>query len=206
MHMRDTVYFLVFDGYADWQAALALCEIARPGDWRLRTVGFSTRPVTSMGGLQVRPELSLGEIEPAAAAMAILPGGSYWERGEEDLALAAARRLHGAGAVLATIGSATLVPARAGLLGGRRHADAEPGYLARHAPDYRGQAWCDASALAHGDGGLITASAVGGIEFAREVIRALDLYDAGDAALWYRLHRHGQPLPWQAAAPASAAA
>ena len=25
--MRDTVYFLVFDGYADWQAALALCEL-----------------------------------------------------------------------------------------------------------------------------------------------------------------------------------
>lgn len=28
--MRDTVYFLVFDSFADWQAALAVCEIRRP--------------------------------------------------------------------------------------------------------------------------------------------------------------------------------
>jgi hypothetical protein len=34
--MRDTVYFLTFEGFADWQAALALCEIRRPGDWRCR--------------------------------------------------------------------------------------------------------------------------------------------------------------------------
>ena len=49
--MRDTVYFLVFEGFADWQAALALCEIRRPGDWHVQTVGFSSAAVVSMGGL-----------------------------------------------------------------------------------------------------------------------------------------------------------
>ena len=49
--MRDTVYFLAFEGFADWQAALALCEIRRPGEWQLRTVGFSMQPVVSSNGV-----------------------------------------------------------------------------------------------------------------------------------------------------------
>ena len=75
--MRDTVYFLVFDGFADWEAALALCEIRRPGDWRIVTVGFSTRPVTSMGGLSIRPELTLDRLDLSRAALLILPGGHH---------------------------------------------------------------------------------------------------------------------------------
>jgi hypothetical protein len=46
--MRDTIYCLVFDGFADWQAALALCEIRRPGDWQVRAVGFSTAPAAGV--------------------------------------------------------------------------------------------------------------------------------------------------------------
>ena len=68
--MRDTVYFLVFDGFADWQAALALCEIRRPGDWQVQTVGFSRAPVVSMGGLAVQPDLSLDELDLAARGAA----------------------------------------------------------------------------------------------------------------------------------------
>src|SRR3954467_9368976 len=49
--MRNIVYFFVFDGFADWEAALALCEIRRPGDFRVRTVALERRPVQSMGGL-----------------------------------------------------------------------------------------------------------------------------------------------------------
>lgn len=35
--MRDTVCFLICEGFDDWQAALALCEIRRPGDRRVIT-------------------------------------------------------------------------------------------------------------------------------------------------------------------------
>ncbi|CAM5625888.1 DJ-1/PfpI family protein [Rhodanobacter lindaniclasticus] len=83
--MRDTVYFLVFDGFADWQAALALCEIRRPGDWEVRTVGFSRATVTSMGGLAVKPDLALEQIELARAALLIVPGGHLWLRGEDGV-------------------------------------------------------------------------------------------------------------------------
>jgi len=98
--MRDTVYFVVFDGFADWQAALALCEIRRPGDWEVRTVGFSRAMVTSMGGLAVKPDLALEEVELARAALLIVPGGHLWLRDEGHAVDAIVRRVQGRGAAV----------------------------------------------------------------------------------------------------------
>src|SRR3982750_4948320 len=96
--MRNTVYFFVFDGYADWEAALALCEIRRPGEFRVRTVALDRRPVQSMGGLTVVPDFALDEIDSECACLMILPGGTLLERGEIEPLSAALRRLHRGGA------------------------------------------------------------------------------------------------------------
>jgi putative intracellular protease/amidase len=196
--MRDTVYMLVFDGFADWQTALALYEVHRPGDWQVRTVGFSSRPVLSIGGLQVQPDLTVDQLDPLRAALLIVPGGHRWERGEDAAATIAARRMHIAGAVVAAIGSGTRVLAGAGLLGHGRHAGDD--CFDRQRPSYAGAEHYDARALAVCNGGIISARAVGGVEFAREVIRALDLYNASDREYWYRWFKHALPPPWLAPA------
>ncbi|MBA2076912.1 DJ-1/PfpI family protein [Rhodanobacter sp. PCA2] len=203
--MRDTVYFLVFDGYADWQAALALCEIRRPGDWQVRVAGFSTAPVVSMGGVTVQPELSLAQLDLARAALLILPGGHLWTRGGGLAAVAAARRVHAAGAPVAAIDGGVLALARAGLLDQCRHTANHPGHIDAHVPDYRGAEQYDGSVLAVSDGGTLTASEFGSVEFAREVIRTLDLYNASDREHWFRLYKHALPPPWLARATAVAA-
>ena len=194
--MRDTVYFLVFDGFADWQAALALCEIRRPGDWQIRTVGFSRAPVTSMGGLTVQPALALAQLDFQCAALLIVPGGHLWQRGEGEPAVAAIRQLHAAGAPVAAIDSGVLALARAGLLDDCRHTGNWPGQIASQVPGYAGDGQYDASVLAVSDGGTITASHLGSVEFAREVIHTLDLYSPSDREHWYRLFKHAQLPPW----------
>ncbi|MDE1895186.1 MAG: DJ-1/PfpI family protein [Xanthomonadaceae bacterium] len=193
--MRDTVYFLVFDGFADWQAALALCEIRRPGDWVVRTVGFSAAAVTSMGGLCVRPEIVLDQLDAARAALLIVPGGHLWQRGEGDPAVAMIGRVHAAGAPVAGIDSGVLALARAGLLDHCRHTGNWPGQLAQ-VPAYAGADQYDAGVLAVSDAGVISASHLGCVEFAREVIRTLDLYGPADREDWYRLFKHAQLPPW----------
>ena len=203
--MRDTVYFLVFDGFADWQAALALCEIRRPGDWRVQTVGFSPAPVISMGGLAVRPDLTLAQLDGSAAALLIVPGGHLWQRGAGAAAVAAIRHLHDAGAVIAGIDSGVLALARAGLLDRCRHTGNWPGQIAGSVPGYAGAEQYDASVLAVNDGGVISASHLGSVEFAREVIRMLDLYSASDREHWYRLFKHAQLPPWCVGETATAA-
>ena len=198
--MRNIVYFFVFDGFADWEAALALCEIRRPGDYRLRTVGLDRRPVRSMGGLTVLPDVSLDEIDGDRAVLMILPGGTSWERGEIEPVSAVLRRLHAGGATVGALCSGVVALAYAGLLDTRRHAGNYAGHIETYVPDYAGAAHYDADVLAVTDDGVITAGGVGTVEFAREVIRALDLYDERDSATWYRLFKHGVPPPWLAPA------
>jgi putative intracellular protease/amidase len=204
--MRDTVYFLAFDGYADWHAAHALCEIRRPGDWQLKTVGFSLQPVLSMAGLRVVPELTLDQLEVKRAALLVVPGGYLWEHGHGEEAVEAARRVHDAGATVAAVDSGVLVLARAGLLDACRHTSSWPGHIGTHVPGYAGADQYDAQALAVSDSGVITASQLGSVEFAREVIRTLDLYNPSDREHWFRLFKHALPPPWCAGDAATAVA
>jgi putative intracellular protease/amidase len=198
--MRDTVYVLVFDGFADWQAALALCEVRRPGDWQVRTLGFSRAPVVSMGGLTVQPDGALTELAPDRAVLLIVPGGHLWLRGEGAMAVERLREAHAAGATVAGIDTGVVPLARAGLLDGVRHTGNWAGQLDT-VPGYAGEDQYDAEVLAANDGGVITASHLGSVEFAREVIRTLDLYSPADREDWFRLFKHAQLPSWCVGAP-----
>ena len=204
--MRDMVYFLAFDGFADWHAAHALCEIRRPGEWQLKTVGFSLQPLLSMGGLRVVPELTLDRLDLQRTAMLIVPGGYLWEHGHGEEAVEAVRRVHAAGAPVAAVDSGVLVLARAGLLDACRHTGSWPGHIGAHVLGYAGADQFDPNVLAVSDGGTITASQLGSVEFAREVIRTLDLYNPSDREHWFRLFKHALPPPWCAGDAATAVA
>lgn len=194
--MRDTVYVLVFDGFADWQVALALAEVRRPGDWDVRTIGFTREPVTSMSGWQVLPDLGVDQLDPHTAALLMLPGGHLWLPKHIGRVAQLARGIYDAGAPVAAIGEGVLALARAGLVDHCRHTGNWPGQLAREVPTYTGHEQYDAHVLAVSDGGVITANYLGSIEFAREVIHTLDLYSASDREHWFRLFKHAVPPPW----------
>lgn len=194
--MRDTVYVLVFEGFADWQVALALSEIRRPGDWEVYTVGFTREPVTSNSGLRVLPDCSLEQLDYEAVALLIIAGGHLWFRAQIDALTHSVRRVHEGGAPVAAIDEGVLALARAGLLDNCRHTANGVGLLSREVPHYTGHEQYDANVLAVSDGGVITASHLGSVEFAREIIHTLDLYSASDRHHWYRLFKHAIAPPW----------
>jgi len=172
----------------------------------LKTVGFSLQPLLSMGGLRVVPELTLDRLDLQRTAMLIVPGGYLWEHGHGEEAVEAVRRVHAAGAPVAAVDSGVLVLARAGLLDACRHTGSWPGHIGAHVPGYAGADQFDPTVLAVSDGGTITASQLGSVEFAREVIRTLDLYNPSDREHWFRLFKHALPPPWCAGDAATAVA
>lgn len=194
--MRNTVYVAVFEGFADWQVALALSEIRRPGDWQVRTAGFTGGPVISMSGLQVVPDIRLDRLDLEAAALLVLPGGHLWLPHEIEQITHAARCVHEAGAPVAAIDQGVLAVARAGLIDRCRHTGNWIGQISREVPAYQGHEQYDGHVLAVSDGGVITASHLGSVEFAREIIHTLDLYSSSDRDYWYRLFKHAIPPPW----------
>jgi putative intracellular protease/amidase len=184
------VYVLMFDGLADWEVPLALCEIRNSGKFEVVTVGFTDAPVTTMGGLKVTPDISLAAVNPDDAAMLILPGGELWEAGSPEGVPELLEAFEAGGVPVAAICGATLEVARAGLTKGRRHTSSDKSYLEAAVPEYEGGALYSTD-LAVTDGTLITASGVGSFEFAREITRYLGVYTDEQASRWFDLYKHG---------------
>lgn len=184
------VYVLVFDGLADWEAPLALCEIRNSGKYEVVTVGFTDAAVTTMAGLKLVPDIALAEVKPDDAAMLILPGGEMWEAGSPEGVGALLKRFQAGGVPIAAICGATLEVVRAGLTKGRRHTSSDKGYLEAVVPEYSdGARYVDELAVT--DDTLITASGVGSVEFAREITRYLGIYTEEQSGRWFELYKHG---------------
>src|SRR5438477_12614502 len=113
------VYSLAVPGFADWEAARALAQPRRHGQYDVQVMSFPREPVQSMGGLTVQPTAALAEVDPADVAVFILPGGDRWEQQAVERALVEALKTLEARAVpVAAICAATTVVAREGLVGG----------------------------------------------------------------------------------------
>src|SRR5687767_7628160 len=115
--MAAAVHVLVFEGFADWEPAIALAELRRSGSVEVVSVGFDDWPVTSMGGLRVIPDRELADVAPADVRLFVLPGGAMWEedRYPREALEALLRRLAAARVPIAAICGATVALARAGL-------------------------------------------------------------------------------------------
>ncbi|HVF86932.1 MAG TPA: type 1 glutamine amidotransferase family protein [Pyrinomonadaceae bacterium] len=188
--MRRKSYVLVFDGLADWEPAHALCEICKSGKYDVVAVGFSDDPVTTMGGLRVLPDITLDAVNPADAAIFIMPGGDMWEQKSNEEVISVLRQLHSAGVPIAAICGATLEVARAKLTRNVRHTSNAKVYLKELVGGYGDEEFY-VDELAVSDNNIITASGLGGVEFGREIIRQLDIYSEADTKVWFEMFKHG---------------
>ena len=189
---KKRVYLFAQSGFADWEPAHALAELRRHGKFEVRVVGLSSDPVQSMGGLCIRPDMTIGEVDPADVAVLIVPGGDSWEREVPDTAvLDLLVKLDQLGVPIAAICAATTVIARAGLLRGRKHTSNSLEYLKHHVSAYVEDAnYVDAPAVR--DCGLVTASGLADVEFAREVMAELGVLNDELRGQWTALFRSGR--------------
>lgn len=208
MGQQPTVHVAVYDTLADWEigyvtAYLRNTDAQRPPrtGFAVRTVGITTDPVVTMGGLRITPDLALDALKPEDSALLILAGASTWDSGDDNAPFArAARAFLDAGVPVAAICGATAGLAAEGLLDDRDHTSGAAGYLA--ATGYRGgDRYREAAAVS--DRGLITAGPTEPIAFAREIFAQLDAYEPEVLDAWYRLFAHSDASAFGVLAAAS---
>src|SRR5215471_15570475 len=186
------VHLLVVPGFADWEPAHAVAELRRHGHYRVEVVGLGADPVQSMGGITVLPTRTVTAVDPGDVAVFILPGGDRWESQplESDLTTLLLH-LDSRRVPIAAICAATTVVARTGLIRGRRHTSNGLSYLRKQVPDYTDEAsYVDMPAVR--DQGLITASGLGAVEFATEIMSELSVLSPEERTLWNQLFRSGR--------------
>ncbi|MFC9790895.1 DJ-1/PfpI family protein [Rhodococcus sp. NPDC127528] len=194
--MTETVHVAAYDTLADWEMGYATAHINNPlwhktpGRFATATVGASTAPITTMGGMKVLPDLALADLDPRDSAMLILPGNEIWHTEQFVPWTDKAREFLAAGVPVAAICGSTGGLALAGLLDDRAHTSNAAEFLA--GTGYAGgERYRDEPAV--DDRGLITASGTAPVEFARAILARLEVFEPSVLESWFKLYRNQDP-------------
>lgn len=193
--MNNMVYLYVFDTMSDWEIGYLTAELNsgryfRKGldPFKIVTVGIEKKPIITMGGLKIQPDIKLDECEIDSTAALILPGGNSWTEKIHEPILRIAERCLKEGILVAAICGATMGLAQTGLLNSRWHTSNDLEYLKLICPAYKGEMYYKMESVVS-DGNLITASGIAPLEFAVHILKSLDVFSSKTLDAWYNLNK-----------------
>lgn len=191
-------YVYLLDTMADWELGYVMAELNSGRFFKnqgeripVKTIGATKLPITTMGGMQVTPTATIAEVTAATSAVLLLPGADTWQEPQHRPIIEKASELLESGATVAAICGATSAIAQVGLLDKRPHTSNGLAYLKMVCPNYQGAAFYQTE-KAVADGNLITASAAGGLLFARHVLARLDVFSSETLEAWYQYYQTGE--------------
>ena len=192
--MTKIAYLYVLDTMADWESGFLIAELNTGRAFRkdaekytVKTVGLTKEPIVTMGGMHIIPDISIDELTTDNTGVLILPGGDTWLESIHDPLISKVKDFLDAGILVAAICGATMGLAKAGLLDKRTHTSNDLEFLKSVCPNYAGETFYRNEPAVTGEN-VITATGIAPLEFAREVLRELDVLSAETLEAWYNLY------------------
>lgn len=193
------IYVYVLDTLADWELGYVTSELNsgrffKEGAKRilLKTVSYSKKPITTMGGLTIVPDCLINDIVMDETSILLLPGADTWNDPKHGAIIEKASDLLSLGATVCAICGATTALANWGLLDHRPHTSNGPGFLEMVCPSYKGHNfYIDKPSVV--DNNLITASSTGGLLWAKQIIERLGVFQPNTLEAWYNYFSTGEP-------------
>lgn len=193
------VYLYVFNTMSDWEYGHLIAELnsgryfkKELAPLKVVTVGANNEIITTMGGLSIKPDISLDECTLESNDLLVLPGGTTWGESIHHPILKKIGEALKLGTIVAAICGATEGLANFGYLDSRKHTSNDLEYIKMVCPNYKGEqlykmepAVCDEN--------LITASGVAPLEFAMEVLEKIDVFAPDTLHSWYNLNKTYKP-------------
>ncbi|UAT29070.1 glutamine amidotransferase [Bacillus badius] len=192
-------YLYVFHTMSDWEYGYLIAELNsgryfKQGRAPLKvvTVGTTKESIMTMGGVNIKPDISLDECTFESEDLIILPGGNTWREEIHQPILKTIGAALKLGTVVAAICGATEGLATMGYLDSRKHTSNSLEYIKMVCPDYKGERFYEMGP-AVSDKNLVTASGVAPLEFAMEVLKKLDVFAPDTLHSWYSLNKTHRP-------------
>lgn len=197
--MKKTILFVILQQYADWEAAYISSAVSMlgQGKYEIKTVSLSKDAVLSIGGFKVLPNYDIASVPDDYEAL-ILIGGMTWRSENTQPVKELAKDCFQKGKLLGGICDASAFLGTAGILNDVVHTSNDLNDLKRWAGSaYTGEAkYIPKQAVS--DKNIITANGTAPMEFAKEILSALNVADKDKIAEWYNFHKLGYytaPLP-----------
>ncbi|MGG4110285.1 type 1 glutamine amidotransferase family protein [Bacillus subtilis] len=194
------VYLYVFHTMSDWEYGYLIAEL-NSGRYfkqdapslKVVTVGANKEMITTLGGLSIKPDISLDECTLESQDLIILPGGNTWGEVIHQPILKKVGDALKLGTTIAAICGATLGLANEGYLDSRKHTSNDLEYMKMVCPNYKGETLYE-NGPAVSDENLVTASGIAPLEFAVEVLKKLDVFAPDTLRSWYKLNKTQKPV------------
>lgn len=192
-------YLYVFHTMSDWEYGYLIAEL-NSGRYfkndlaplKVVTVGATKEMITTMGGLNIKPDISLDECTLESKDLIILPGGTTWGEDIHQPILKKVGEALKLGTIVAAICGATEGLANIGYLDSRKHTSNNLEYMKMVCPNYKGEEFYERGP-AVSDENLVTASGIAPLEFTTEVLKILDVFAPDTLHSWYNLHKTHRP-------------
>lgn len=193
------VYLYAFNTMSDWEYGYLIAEL-NSGRYfkkdlaplKVITVGVNKEMVTTMGGLSIKPDISLEECTFESKDLLILPGGTTWSEAIHEPIVKRIGQSLKLGTIVAAICGATEGLANMGYLDHRKHTSNNLEYTKMVCPNYKGEKFYELES-AVSDTNLITASGIAPLEFAMEVLKKIDVFAPDTLHSWYNLNKTHKP-------------
>lgn len=190
--MKKTILFVILQQYADWEAAYISSAISMlgQGEYVIKTVSLSKDCVQSIGGFKVLPDYDISSV-PSDYNAIILVGGMTWRNENAQQVKELVMDCFQKGKLLGGICDASAFLGTVGVLNNVLHTSNDLNDLKQWAGDiYTGEAKYIAK-QAICDKNIITANGTAPLEFAKEILLALNIADEEKVADWYNFHKLG---------------
>lgn len=192
------IYVYVLDTLADWELGYVISELNSGRFFKkdaqcvsLKTVSNSKEPINTMGGLTIVPDCLIDDIIESETSVLILPGADTWSDLKHRDIIEKASELLALGGTVCAICGATVALADFGLLDNRVHTSNGPGFLEMFSPSYKGQRFY-VDSLSVADNNLITAGSTGALQWARQIIEHLGVFQSNTLEYWYKYFSTGE--------------
>lgn len=197
--MKKTILFVILQQYADWEAAYITSAITMlgQGQYEIKTVSLSKDYVQSIGGFRVLPDYDTASVPKDYEAL-ILIGGMEWRNEDAQQVKTLVEECYQKGKILGGICDASAFLGTVGVLNDVMHTGNDMNDLKQWAgPVYTGENKYVAKQAVR-DKNVITANGTAPMEFAKEILLALNVAGEDKVSEWYNFHKLGYytaPLP-----------
>lgn len=190
--MKKRILFVILMPYADWEAAYlsSALQMLGQGQYEVKTVSLTMDPVSSIGGFRVLPDFDIGSVPTDYEAL-ILIGGMAWRKDEALKIKPLVEKCLEDGKVLGGICDASAFLGTVGALNDVYHTSNDLSDLKQWAGKaYTGEPK-HIMRQAVRDGNVVTANGTAPLEFAKEVMLALEIAPENVISEWYNFHKLG---------------
>jgi len=189
------IFLYVLDTLADWEISYLTAEI-NSGRYlkkniekpKIIKIGKKLKPVKTMGGIEITPDICIKDIKTQEDDLLILPGADTWLNEENNEILNFVEENINSNLTIAAICGATIGLAYNGLLNERKHTSNSLNYLKMICPNYKGEKYFFNQPVVI-DNNIITATGLAPLEFTYETLKKINIMGENTIDAWYNLYK-----------------